>query len=712
MALVSTGQITISDLNDVNIQTVPPSSPVLDQLWLDTLTVPNQLKRWDGTVWVNVTPTTPQEVGAYPSEDGTALAGRMDAAELKITPGAITAAVEANTTALATKAEVNLSAGELSVKLSSLHDGKMLYTDPTFRVGANGTSRYNNADDGTVSYVRVAASADCPTTSAYMMRCTNTGTTARPGGGGFYFATQSRANSVFITRIIAKIPVGKTLSFGSNATGTGWSGGWLTPNAGTGKFETYVFRLVCGSTGAFSSTNFFYILETGPNDWSIAYATVYDATEQEDTMEVGILKANRDGLWVGKQGQTVETNVAYDGVRIKDGSTEVASFTDAGAVIDNLQALEVTGNLINLNPGGTYYVGPTQPYNTVTEILNSFGNKKYLTGDLTFRIYGSVLDYIYLNGFSGPGRIYLTFVSGAILSGGIKSVNTTCPLLITGTGVIKGIVALPVVHCYGPGLIYHQNVVVDGNNVGTGIDGLRAEMGGKIVASAYDSTRLTGYSMCAVEGGEIHALSCKGSGNTGGAIYIREARVAVRGTIPQGTVNNNGQYETNGTNTPTASAYAPPAQTDQTFTGVYSPTQINTYSYEYGAISSHYGTTAAQNRWDSSTGMFRGQIQFGADLYNYIQDRKAGTTPTVQIRLRRKNSTHGTSSAVTPRPYNFTPTAGFTGATRGGWSGWATIPYTLITASGFQFQFYDNTTGYSYAIWDAAEVKVTKVKTV
>lgn len=48
------GQFTIVDFNDINIQTTAPSSPVVNQLWLDTSLTPNQLKKWDGSAWVIV----------------------------------------------------------------------------------------------------------------------------------------------------------------------------------------------------------------------------------------------------------------------------------------------------------------------------------------------------------------------------------------------------------------------------------------------------------------------------------------------------------------------------------------------------------------------------------------------------------------------------------------------------------------------------------
>ena len=49
---ISTGEITIVDMHDVDISTTEPANPVIDQLWLDTSVVPNALMRWDGAEWV------------------------------------------------------------------------------------------------------------------------------------------------------------------------------------------------------------------------------------------------------------------------------------------------------------------------------------------------------------------------------------------------------------------------------------------------------------------------------------------------------------------------------------------------------------------------------------------------------------------------------------------------------------------------------------
>lgn len=48
---LATGQFTITDFNDVTIASTAPLKPFLNQLWIDTSVVPNQLKRWDGTKW-------------------------------------------------------------------------------------------------------------------------------------------------------------------------------------------------------------------------------------------------------------------------------------------------------------------------------------------------------------------------------------------------------------------------------------------------------------------------------------------------------------------------------------------------------------------------------------------------------------------------------------------------------------------------------------
>lgn len=164
--------------------------------------------------------------------------------------------------------------------------GKMLYRNPDFSEGLNGISLYNNSGNGNTTIERIVRLSDCPNNSTHCIKITNKGA-ASPGLGGFTFSTMTRSNAKFMTRIIAKIPTGYSIEWASNATGDGGFHKWITPTAGTGKFEEYVCTVQCGVSGSFSSTNFFYLhggaegTPTTPVVWYLAYATVFDATQAE-----------------------------------------------------------------------------------------------------------------------------------------------------------------------------------------------------------------------------------------------------------------------------------------------------------------------------------------------------------------------------------------------------------------------------------------------
>ena len=175
--------------------------------------------------------------------------------------------------------------GAQGIPGESLH-GKMLNRDPEFRKGNNGVSMYNNTSGGNVTVTRIARPSDCPTTSGYCLKIKTAGA-ASPGCGGFVLSIQSRANAVFIQKIIAKIPVGYTITNASNSMGTGYTDTWLTSRAGTGKYETYLRKVVCGATGSFSSWGHVYLsgsptpTASAPLEWYLAYCTVFDQTQDE-----------------------------------------------------------------------------------------------------------------------------------------------------------------------------------------------------------------------------------------------------------------------------------------------------------------------------------------------------------------------------------------------------------------------------------------------
>lgn len=126
--------------------------------------------------------------------------------------------------------------------------------------------------------------SSAPNDSKTVLEIKSTGT-ASPGNGGFFFGTTCSNRKIFITKIIAKIPIGRNIQWASNSIGNSGSSKWLTPNAGTGDWAEYIYKVTCG-TSNFSSTNFFYLDGTQgtaavPVIWHVAYATVFDMTSCE-----------------------------------------------------------------------------------------------------------------------------------------------------------------------------------------------------------------------------------------------------------------------------------------------------------------------------------------------------------------------------------------------------------------------------------------------
>lgn len=221
---------------------------------------------------------------------------------------------------------------------SAMAFGKMLYRDPTFINGNNSMGIYNNTSSGMVTHTRLA-DATAPNDSGYVIQIKTTGT-ASPNNGGFYFGTMCSNRKVFIARIIAKIPVGHNLLFGSNSIGTGGSSRWLTANAGTGDWCEYIYKVVCG-TANFSTTHYYYLDGTqgttdAPVVWQIAYATVFDLTSAEKYTTT--IDAN--GVYTG----TVNANqVIVDSALVVGGSTYNGSISVRDASNNVKVTLDRTG---------------------------------------------------------------------------------------------------------------------------------------------------------------------------------------------------------------------------------------------------------------------------------------------------------------------------------------------------------------------------------
>ena len=192
-------------------------------------------------------------------------------------------AASGSATTATTKATAAANSAELALAMSK---GKMIYRDPSFKSGSNSCSVYNNSGNGNVTVTRVSGVAGNPNSSGYCLKVKTTGT-ASPGWGGFHWGATAKANRVLVVRLIANIPTGYTLNFATNSLGTGASQKWLTAYAGTGKWTEYAYKIVCGASGTFSSTGYFYLsgsntpTAAAPLEWHICYATIFDVTDAE-----------------------------------------------------------------------------------------------------------------------------------------------------------------------------------------------------------------------------------------------------------------------------------------------------------------------------------------------------------------------------------------------------------------------------------------------
>ena len=262
----------------------------------------------------------------------------------KASQAATSATNAANSASTAgTKATAAANSAELALAMSK---GKMIYRDPSFKSGSNSCSVYNNSGNGNVTVTRVSGISGNPNSSGYCLKVKTTGT-ASPDRGGFYWGATAKANRVLIVRLIANIPTGYTLKFATNALGTGASHKWLTAYAGASKWEEYAYKIVCGASGTFSNTGYFYLsggstpTSAAPLEWHICYATIFDVTDAEidyisDAAAKYTTKTEHTSS-ITQLSNSIELKVAKTdfnalGTRVSSAETTIKQHTDAIAL--------------------------------------------------------------------------------------------------------------------------------------------------------------------------------------------------------------------------------------------------------------------------------------------------------------------------------------------------------------------------------------------
>ena len=241
-------------------------------------------------------------------------------------------------------------------------NGKMLYKDPEFKLGWNGVNKYSNsAADVKAKLVveRIAKPSDAPTQSGYCLKITCKAAQS-PGYGGVYQSITSRANAVFIQKIIAKLPVGYKINAASNSMGTGYTDTWLTPTEGTGKYTTYLRKVVCGATGTFSAGGHVYITgnpapsESVPLEWYIASMTCFDQTS-DGYADIEIVTKDSFAVQLGFTSfEALKANALTKGPLIKAGLInadviDVNTLAANNAFIDKLRTNILKANVITAN---------------------------------------------------------------------------------------------------------------------------------------------------------------------------------------------------------------------------------------------------------------------------------------------------------------------------------------------------------------------------
>lgn len=222
--------------------------------------------------------------------------------------------------------------------------GKMLYRDPTFFIGNNGIAVYNNLHNGTVSITR-QQDLTAPNDSKYILSIKTVGD-ASPYCGGFCFNTMTSYRKVFITRIIAKIPLGRNLSFHTNSYGTDGMYRWLTHTMGLGDWCEYILKVGCG-TSNFSITNYFTVTgdagtASKPVEWSLAYATVFDTTSTERYPTT----INGDGIYTASLNANQITAGTINADRIAANSLNGNKIISRSITADRIVSSAITSNEI------------------------------------------------------------------------------------------------------------------------------------------------------------------------------------------------------------------------------------------------------------------------------------------------------------------------------------------------------------------------------
>ena len=197
--------------------------------------------------------------------------------------GGDTAEKKSSNVGIPNNPQYNGVAGDIAGRKGSVDKAHGLVFDSSaFKTDANNFAHvYDNTNAG-VTVEMVESQTDNPTGLPYEIKVVSKRGSDSRHFGGYYHSVGSRANAVFYYVILAKIPVGYNIGMYSNAIGDNANCAWLTDNEGTGEWQWYIGKTMCGSTGTFSTLGFVAIYggdDTSDNiEWRVAYTNIIDGT--------------------------------------------------------------------------------------------------------------------------------------------------------------------------------------------------------------------------------------------------------------------------------------------------------------------------------------------------------------------------------------------------------------------------------------------------
>jgi phage minor structural protein len=409
---------------------------------------------------------------------------------------------------------------------------------------------------------------------------------------------------------------------------------------------------------------------------------------------------------IGSGTDSVHTDLQYNGLQVKDGDDLIASFGESGAVIPN-----IASNVLNtIYRTGTYSIGNGMNYGTLSDALSKLfadNNKIHTGGDVILTLQNNLSENVLISGLMGTGRVIID-LNGYTLNGSIYADYCTLPIYIIG-GTIKRLGNSHSVRTRGNFYMQINNCNID--NAG-GWNAVEASHGGVIHVQNCDIVNCDTV-VNANNAIKVVLSACRGNVNSYVVKITEGAQCFMSVSAPAGgsfTFNDPTTYNLieQGTIARLDSTYLIPPVTNQQFTQVFTPTSIYTVNHDTSSVDNYYPNQAAQGRWSGMSYAKDGCFKFSADAYNFMQG--VVSIDSVKMRVKRRSTSHGYSSGVTPKPYGFSGT--FNAISLGQWSNWVTVPSSLFTSAGPVLKFYGPVLNTDYAIFDACEVEIKVTKAV